>query len=669
MLGALIGLVSFAAFPLLGADDGRFCVAVGEHQDLVISGSGGQPIADVSGETVGKNITVGTTNLQVSYGRDATGEFTAVLTSRDQDSVALHFSAGGKSIDAEKAVVTLTFSPDLKGVLVDPGYVGTVEVDSHVLRARSLADDLPVPAAMAYAPSDVVAPNLPPSLTTPSATGPQASTPTAESAASATTQTVTPVAAPDATVAQNAPASVTPVAATTSSTSLASPAAKPETAPSASVSAPHAPALLASQLAPILPPTGNAAANSPAPAYESVQQRLLNSAPVVASGSTTLQKLYWSEPITAPDGSAPAVATDEIRLVEVHGTVTIIAQDGAEQTGSEGTLVPSGATVRTAANSSAALFMGGVNSARLMPNCELVVTQTLAGPVRTDVVNLKSGAVFSRIGHRDGETENYSVVTPEGVTGAESNDMLAFRGTPADVRGNPATAAKIDLDVTRLLAWNPAPTHGLISDVPGWNLANLDPSNQGNSGKSAPNTYFYYCPGGSVQSDDIRHEVLCGNGNGNDQGHDQGNGDGFGRGNGNGFGQGNGNGFGQGHGDGFGHGNGNDFGRGNGDGHSNHGGGSGDCQPQQVLQQILETLQPYNTKLKSVLTAIDNGTATPAEKKFYQKLTSVFFCIQEPGIVNQFEHDRKQFDKDSGIYNKILTQDLKEFGLDCLTPH
>src|SRR6202012_1464821 len=116
----------------------------------------------------------------------------------------------------------------------------------------------------------------------------------------------------------------------------------------------------------------------------------------IAPGKTSVQKLYWSEPITAPDGTAPSVATDEIRLVEVHGMVSIIAPGGEIQSGSEGMLVPTGSTVRTADNSSAALFMGGVNSARLMPGCELVVTQALAGTIRTNVIDLKAGAVFPR---------------------------------------------------------------------------------------------------------------------------------------------------------------------------------------------------------------------------------------------------------------------------------
>jgi len=619
-LGTFLALAGFAALSLLAADEGRFSLSVGSHDSLVISGSGGQSVADLPVPTVGQNVTVGSTSLQVSYGRDANGQLTAILTAPNQDSVSLHFSAGGKSIDADKAVVTLTFSSDLKGVLVDPGYVGTVEVDSHVLRARSLADDLPVPAS---GPSDLVAPNLPPSMAAQSETP---ATPPATTVAQA-------VPAPVSHEETESPSDATPVP---SSTSMADNTAKPETAPTASSSSPSPLTPLASQLTPILAPTSTSSSSTTAQPshYESVQQRLVSTMQPIAPGATKLQKLYWSEPITSPDGSAPSVALDEIRLVEVHGTVTIVTPGGQEQTGTEGMLVPTGATVRTADSSSAALFMGGVNSARLMPGCELVVTQTLTGPIRTNVIDLKSGAVFSRIGHRDGETENYSVTTPEGVTGAESNDMMAFRGTPDDVRASSFTKTKLNLDLRTLLAWDPAPTHGLISDVPGWDLANVDPKNKGDdqkggdqkdnqksTQKGSPNTYFYYCQsGGSVQSDNVRHQVFCR------------------------------------------------------DDHDNQGGNEGrhdhqECKPQIVLQQILETLQPYNCKLKQVLTDIDSGKATKAEQQFYHKLITVFFCVQEPGIVDQFENDKKKFDKNADVYSKILKQDLNEFGLPCLTPH
>ena len=620
-VGAVFALVCLTTFPLLGADEGRFSVAVGSHDDLVISNPGGGAIADVDAQTVGQSVTLGNSTVQVSYGRDANGQLTAVLASPDLSTVALHFSAGGKSIDADKAVVTLTFSPNLKGVLVDPGYVGTVEVDSHVLRAHSLADDLPIAAALAAAPSDVVMPNLAPSN---AAASVPATTVASDPTPAMLDQSSAPIPSPDTSVAQTIPepargddrASTEKSMPAPGSTSLADSAARPESVPTAGGDLPTVSAPLASQLAPILPPTSVSASTSAAAGtYVSVRDRMnADQAVGKTPGQLTQEKLFWSEPVTAPDGTAPSVAQDEIRLVEIHGTVTITAPGGTAQAGTEGMLVPSGATVQTADNSSAALFMGGVNSARLMPNCELTVTQALAGSTRTDVINLQAGAVFSRIGHREGETESFSITTPEGSSSAETNDMMAFRGTPDDLRSSPITRTGLNLG-THLLAWNPAPTHGLISDVPGWDMGMIDSKK-----KSDTCSYFYYCQSaGSVQSEDIRHEVLtC-----EDKDRDR----------------------------------------------DNHDHQRSDCQPQYVLQQVLETLQPYNTKLKEVLANIDSGTATSAELAFYHKLIGVFFCLQEPGIVSEFEKDKKKFDQSISGDDKVLTQDLNEFGLPSLTPH
>jgi hypothetical protein len=377
----------------------------------------------------------------VSYGRDANGHLTAVLTPPAAGAASLHFSAGGRTIDAEQAVVTLTFSPDLKNVLVDPGYVGKVEVDSHLLRAHDLADDQPLPAAIP--PVQTVTADPLPMM--PASTDSAPSVPASPPAIAPTVETA------------SAPV---PALSAVKTVANAVPSAAPVAQPNASLS-PSAPSMLASQLSPILAPMANAASSSTSPATG--QPATIDPA---ATANVKPVKLFWSEPITAPDGSAPAVAVDEIKLVELHGSVTVVLPTGDIELGAEGLAVPSGSTIRTAEKSSVALFLGGVNSARLMPNCELVVTQTLANSVRTDVINLHHGAVFSRIGHRDGETENYSVVTPEGTSDSGARDMLAYRGTAAELRGGISTTrAGLVLDERNLLAWNPAPSHGLITTI------------------------------------------------------------------------------------------------------------------------------------------------------------------------------------------------------------
>jgi hypothetical protein len=581
-LGVLLALATFAAFPLLGADDSRFSIAVGSHDNLLILGPNREQIADMAAPTLQRAVAVGTTSFRVSYGRDANGQLTAILTPSDSSAVTLRFSAGGKSIDADKAVVTLTFSPNLKGVLVDPGYVGTVEVDSHLMRAHSLADDLPLEAnPSTQAVTTEVTPAPAPMVAPPTASAPSVTEPSSASASIAATPEPAPAAVPSP--APNA------------STSVVSPSAPPS---------------LASQLTPMLAPPANAAPTT-APTtsrYQPIQDTLAASTAPVQRDVVKPMKLFWSEPVTAPDGTAPAVALDEIKLVELHGDVTVVLPSGETQAGTDGMVVPSGATVRTAENSSVALFMGGVNSARMMPKCELVVTQTLADNTRTDLLNLHYGAVFSRIGHRDGETENYSVSTPEGTSDAQTSDMLAFRGNPADFRGAVTnTTMRLAIDNRNLLAWNPVPSHGLISDVAQSDLGILTPMGY------IPDTYFYYTGGYklSVNANAIKSEVL-----------------------------------------------------------SNFmpNATTSNTEPDYVLQAILLTLQPYNLKLTHLLDAINNGTETSAQLTYYHNLITVFFDKQAPGIVNDILNHPKGWAHVLNQDSAMLWQDLREFQLNELTP-
>jgi len=117
-----------------------------------------------------------------------------------------------------------------------------------------------------------------------------------------------------------------------------------------------------------------------------------------------------------------------MKLIEVQGSVSVTLPGSDSRDGQEGMILPSGATVSTSGGASAAVFMGGVNSVRLMPDSEVQITQQVDGSIRKTVVALHQGTVFSRVGHRDGETQNYEVQSPEGVAvakGTEFADSLA----------------------------------------------------------------------------------------------------------------------------------------------------------------------------------------------------------------------------------------------------
>jgi hypothetical protein len=125
---ALICLVAVSS--LANADD-RFAIVVGAHDNLVIFGSKGERVAELPVATTGQPVTVGDVSFQVSYGSDANGRLTAIVAPSADAPADLHFSVLGKSVDADRAVVTLIFSTNLRHVTVNAGYGGRVEVNSH----------------------------------------------------------------------------------------------------------------------------------------------------------------------------------------------------------------------------------------------------------------------------------------------------------------------------------------------------------------------------------------------------------------------------------------------------------------------------------------------------------------------------------------------------------
>jgi hypothetical protein len=355
------------------ADD-RFALAVGAHDTLVVFGPKGERVAQLPVPSISQPVTVGATSFQVSYGRDANNMLTAILAPNPSQPQDLHFNVLNKSVDTDKqAVVTLTFSPGINKVSVDPGYVGLVQVNSHSVKHREVADTYVPAPAPAPAKTDDVIPKG------------------------------TPMVDDSAVIADVSPS-----------------------APMADASATYT-------------------LNSP-------------SAP-------KQQQLFWSEPVTSPDGTVPPVATNQMKLVEVQGPVSIKTASGETKEGEEGMLIPSGATILTAPDSSAAVFMGGVNSARLLPNSEAQITQHLSGSVRNTTIDLHQGTVFSRVGHRPGETQDYEVRTPEGVAAARGTEFADYRGTYDDLlHSSHASNNSTPIHTSRLLAWNPI-SHGIISDV------------------------------------------------------------------------------------------------------------------------------------------------------------------------------------------------------------
>ena len=130
----LTALICFVAVSSLARGDNRFAITVGAHDKLVILGPKGERAADFSVPSIAQPVTIGDISFQVSYGRNAHEKLTAILTPSSTAPAALHFTVLGKSVDADKAVVTLIFSSNLKSVTIDAGYGGRVEVNSRRIR-------------------------------------------------------------------------------------------------------------------------------------------------------------------------------------------------------------------------------------------------------------------------------------------------------------------------------------------------------------------------------------------------------------------------------------------------------------------------------------------------------------------------------------------------------
>jgi hypothetical protein len=112
-----------------------------------------------------------------------------------------------------------------------------------------------------------------------------------------------------------------------------------------------------------------------------------------------------------------------MKLVELQGSATVHTPGGGFEDAADGMVIPSGSVVTTGADSSVAVFMGGINSVRLLPDSEVAITHHLEGGVRYTVIDLHRGTAFSRIGRRDGETQHYEVRTPQGTTLAKGTEI------------------------------------------------------------------------------------------------------------------------------------------------------------------------------------------------------------------------------------------------------
>lgn len=143
----------------------------------------------------------------------------------------------------------------------------------------------------------------------------------------------------------------------------------------------------------------------------------------------------WVEPITAPNGTAPSVAADQMILVEVHGGVTVTVPGKGPAPATEGQEFPAGSTVATDDQGTVAVFIGGINSVRLGPSSTASINYQVVGPFRitgvdkpiqrrTTVVKLETGRAFSKIGYEAQVQQYFELATAKVRVIASSGDFL-----------------------------------------------------------------------------------------------------------------------------------------------------------------------------------------------------------------------------------------------------
>lgn len=420
------------------ADD-RFAIALSAHDNLVIFGPKGDRIAELSIPTISQSVTAGNTAFQISYGRDANNYITAILAPSANQPQALHFTVLNKSVDADKsAVVTLTFTGSNR-VLVDPGYIGSVSVNSVPLHARSLADSAPI------------APPPPPAPIYQPAPAPATPQPQVRPVANLQPRTLQPYSSQEPPPRKSVPVPSQPTPPPAVSHQAPSPVAPLAPKPIAST-LPDATSHANEDNGIVLNPSdasGGSPLPQPPPLLGSAFSQPVPLPPLPGASTVPLpsKKLFWAEPVTPPSGKPPTVGIDEMKLVAVHGPVTLKLPDGNTKPAANGMIIPSGTSISTGEHASAAVFMGGVDSVRLNPSTQAKISQSLEGDHRKTSINLRNGAIFNRVGHRQGEQQDYQVVTPQGVAAARGTNYAV---AVTNVAGQQVTIAVTEEGVVTL---------------------------------------------------------------------------------------------------------------------------------------------------------------------------------------------------------------------------
>lgn len=169
-------------------------------------------------------------------------------------------------------------------------------------------------------------------------------------------------------------------------------------------------------------PRNGASTSSSASMAGSTASRLMST----AITTTPKEVRFWAEPITPPSGRLPKVGRNQMKLVEVRGPVTVKLPNGRSARARNGMIIPTGSSVRTTSGSSAAVFIGGVNSARLTENSTAKFNNRYSDGLQKTTVDLSRGTVFSKVGRQSGTRQDFKVRTPVGIAAAKGTDYATM---------------------------------------------------------------------------------------------------------------------------------------------------------------------------------------------------------------------------------------------------
>jgi hypothetical protein len=143
VLGASLSLFLSAA----AHAEKPFALRVGGNDTLYVYDLQGNVVATLPTGTIAKQMDVGSYSFQVSYGRDASGNLSVIVTPSDGNTTPLDFTLNGRDISvSQDGVATMTLNPNGQ-VQVEGGSLGGVKVDGQSSNAQVAASPAPLPGA------------------------------------------------------------------------------------------------------------------------------------------------------------------------------------------------------------------------------------------------------------------------------------------------------------------------------------------------------------------------------------------------------------------------------------------------------------------------------------------------------------------------------------------